>query len=295
MTEAVKGHLAMLCFSALVAGSFSLGSMAAPFIAPEALNAVRFVIAGTGMGLAAWLTGSVTRKALEAPWRYVLLAALFVFYFVAMFEGLKTAAPVSMAAVFTLNPILAGIFGWLLMRQITTPRMAVALAIGGVGALWVIFRADWSALRAFEIGRGEAVYFWGCIAHALYAPLLRKFNRGEGALMFNAGVLVSGAGLLLIYGGPALLQTDWMALPGIVWLTILYTACVATALTFTLLRYGSLRLPAAKVMAYTYLTPSWVLIWEIALGHGVPDGLVLIGVTMTVLALVLLLKDEERV
>lgn len=285
----------MLAFSALVAGSFSLGSMAAPFIDPAALNAVRFVMAGAGMGLAAWLTGSVTRKALEAPWRYVVLAALFVFYFVTMFEGLKTAAPVSMAAVFTLNPIMAGIFGWLLMRQITTPRMALALAIGGAGALWVIFRADWSLFRAFEIGPGESVYFWGCVAHALYAPLLRVLSRGEGALVFNAGVLLSGAGLLLIYGGPSLLRTDWMALPGIVWITIVYTAVIATALTFSLIRYATLRLPAAKVMAYTYLTPTWVLIWEVGLGHGAPDTLVLVGVAMTALALVLLLKDEEKV
>lgn len=41
-----RGHLAMLLFSALVAGSFSLGSLAANEIAPAALNAVRFLIAG---------------------------------------------------------------------------------------------------------------------------------------------------------------------------------------------------------------------------------------------------------
>ena len=34
MTEAMKGHLAMLCFSMLIAGSFALGSMAANHIAP---------------------------------------------------------------------------------------------------------------------------------------------------------------------------------------------------------------------------------------------------------------------
>ena len=111
MTGAVRGHLAMLCFSALVAGSFSLGGMAAPFIAPEALNAVRFLIAASVLGAAAWATGAVPRTALAAPWRYFVLAALFVFYFVTMFEGLRTAEPVSMAAVFTLTPILAGGFG----------------------------------------------------------------------------------------------------------------------------------------------------------------------------------------
>ena len=40
----------MLVFSALVAGSFSLGSMAANEIAPAALNAVRFAIAAVVIG-----------------------------------------------------------------------------------------------------------------------------------------------------------------------------------------------------------------------------------------------------
>ncbi|MFZ5964591.1 DMT family transporter [Thalassococcus sp. BH17M4-6] len=293
MTGAARGHLAMLSFSALVAGSFSLGGMAAPFIAPEVMTAARFVIAAVLLTGIAFAMGEMPRRAFAAPWRYVLLSGLFVFYFVMMFEGLKTAEPVSMAAVFTLNPILAGAFGWLLLRQVTTPRMATALVIGGIGALWVIFRADVSAFLAFQIGRGETVYFWGCLAHAFYIPLVRKLNRGESALTFNAGVVVAGAGLLLVYGGPAMLATDWAALPGIVWITLIYISIMATALTFPLLRFGSLNLPSAKVMAYTYLTPSWVLVWEVALGHGAPPTLVLPGVALTVLALLLLLRDEE--
>ena len=54
----------------------------------------------------------------------------------------------------------------------------------------------------------------------------------------------------------------------------------------------SLRLPSAKVMAYTYLTPSWVIGWEAALGGAVPGGLVLGGVALTVAALGLLLRDD---
>lgn len=51
------GHLAMLGFSALVAGSFSLGSMAAPHIAPAALNGPRFFIAALLVGVAVMLRG----------------------------------------------------------------------------------------------------------------------------------------------------------------------------------------------------------------------------------------------
>ena len=81
-------------------------------------------------------------------------------------------------------------------------------------------------------------------------------------------------------------------MPGSVWGTLIYIAVVASAATFVLLQFATLRLPSAKVMAYTYLTPSWVILWEVALGNGVPGALVWIGVGLTVLALGLLLRED---
>lgn len=293
LSEPQRGHAAMLAFSALVAGSFSLGALAAPLIDPLALTVLRFALAGTLVGTAAFATTGIRRTSLQAPWRYLILGALLATYFVLMFEGLKTAEPVSAAAVFTLTPIMAAGFGWLTLRQRVTPRMGLALAIGAAGALWVIFRADIDKLLALHIGKGEAIYFAGCVAHALYAPLVRKLNRGEPAVVFTFGMMVAGWLLLAILGAPATLETDWATLPPIVWITLIYTAVFASAATFVLLQYASLRLPAAKVMAYTYLVPSWVILWEIALGKDTPPALVLIGVALSVTALTLLLKDEH--
>ena len=287
-----KGHLAMLAFSALLGGSFSLGALIANDIAPTALTAARFVIAIALIGALAAATGGVPRHALLAPWRYLALGLLFGLYFVLMFEGLKTAPPVSAAAVFTLTPVISALFGWLLLRQVTTPRMALALALGAAGALWVIFRADLAAALRFEIGRGEAIYFWGCIAHALYTPLVRKLNRGESPVVFSLGMMVAALVLVAAYGWADIRATDWAGLSALIWITTIYLGVFASAATFVLLQYAALRLPSAKVMAYTYLVPSWVILWQIALGHGAPPGLVVVGVALTALALVLLLKEE---
>jgi drug/metabolite transporter (DMT)-like permease len=291
MTPALRGHLAMLAFSALIAGSFSLGGMMANLISPTAFSALRFLLAAAFVGAAALATGAFRLQDRQAPWRYLLLGLCLAAYFVLMFEGLKTAPPVATAAVFTLTPIMAAAFGWLLLRQITTPRIAAALTIGGAGAVWVIFRADLAALVRFQVGKGEITYFWGCIAHALYTPLVRKLNRGESPLVFSFGVLVTGFLLLTLWGWPDIRTTDWTALPAIVWITLLYTAFFASAVTFVLLQYAALRLPSSKVMAYTYLTPSWVILWEIALGNPAPSGLVLLGVGATVVALGMLVRE----
>ena len=291
-----QGHLAMLAFSALVAGSFSLGAQVANDIAPAALNAVRFVISAVAVAAAIGLRGGfgAVPGALVAPWRYGILGVLFAVYFVTMFEGLKTAPAVSTAAVFTLTPVMSGIFGYLLLRQMMTARIWLALALGAAGALWVIFRADWRAALALDVGRGEAVYFLGCVAHAIYTPVVRRLNRGEPAVVFSLGMMLAGGAILTVWGWPAIMATDWAALPAIVWVTLVYIAVAASAMTFVLLQYATLRLPSAKVMAYTYLVPSWVILWELALHRSAPPGLVSVGVAMTAVALLLLIKDESR-
>jgi drug/metabolite transporter (DMT)-like permease len=290
--EIKAGHLAMLAFSALVAGSFSLGAMAAPYVSPAALTVLRFALAGSLVGAAALATTGIPRSTWVAPWRYLVLGGLLAAYFVLMFKGLQTAEAISTAAVFTLTPIMAAGFGWLLLRQVTTPRMAFALTVGAMGALWVIFRADLAALLKFQIGKGEILYFWGCVAHAIYAPMVRKLNRGEPAVVFTFGMMVAGFLLLLLWGWRDVLETDWAALPAIVWICLIYVSVAASSMTFVLLQYATLRLPSAKVMAYTYLVPSWVILWEIALGRTPPPALVLGGVALTILALLMLLRDE---
>jgi drug/metabolite transporter (DMT)-like permease len=290
----MTGHAAMLAFSALVAGSFSLGRLAAPLIEPEALTVVRFVLAGALVGVAAFATTGIRRAALQAPWRYLVLGGLLAIYFVLMFYGLQTADAVSASAVFTLTPLMSAGFGWLLLRQRLTGRMGLALAIGAAGALWVIFRADLAALLRFHIGRGEFIYFWGCMAHAAYTPMVRKLNRGEPAVVFTFGMMLAGVLILSLWGAPAVLRTDWAALPVIVWIALVYLAVAASAMTFVLLQYATLRLPSAKVMAYTYLVPAWVILWEIALHGSWPPALLLVGVALTGLGLVLLLKDEDQ-
>lgn len=289
-----QGHFAMLIFSALVAGSFSLGALVANEISPLAITAARFAIASIVIGISALLLGSVTSQSFSAPWRFLILGGLFSLYFVLMFEGLKTANPISASAVFTLTPVLSGVFGYILLRQVTTSRMVFALTIGAVGALWVIFKADLTALLQFQIGRGEIIYFGGCAAHALYTPMILKLNRGESAIVFTLGTLLAGCLILLIVGWNDIRATDWMSLPAVVWGTLLYISIFASAATFLLLQISSLRLPAAKVMAYTYLTPSWVILWEFALGNSVPQTFVVVGVTITIVALGLLLKNSDK-
>lgn len=285
----LPGHAAMLLFAAVISVSFSLGGRAAPHIDPAALTAGRFLIGAVILGAIA--APRMRAAHFRAVWRYPLLGGLLGGYFILMFEALRLTDPVSTGAIFTLTPIMTAGFGWLLMRQVTTRRMGVSLALAGAGAIWVTFRGDAQAMLGLDLGRGEAIFLVGCALHALYAPLGRMLHRGEPLVVYTFGGLIGGLVVTGTYGAGAIAATDWTALPPVVWVTLAYLGVAATAGTLFLVMFATLRLPAAKVMAYGYLVPSLVILWEGLLTGAWVAAPVWLGVAATAAALLLLLKD----
>ncbi len=282
------GHLAMVLFASLIAGSFTLGALAVPHLEPAALNAIRFLFATLIIGLACMIVLPQRVTSPGALWRFVLLGFPMALYFVTMFVALKTTNPVSTGAVFTLGPFMAAGFGYLILGQVSRPIVLISLAVAAIGSIWVIFRGEWDAILGFDIGKGELIYFVGCIGHAFYAPMVKRLNRGEPVLLFTFWTLLATTIWISTYGLTEIIATNWFALPGIVWSTIAYLSVFTTALTFFLVQFSSLRLPSSKVLSYVYLTPVIVILLEGFAGHGWADVSILIGALVIVLGLLVL-------
>ena len=285
----------MLAFSGLVAGSFALGVKVANDITPAAFTLIRFVIAVSILATVLLIKTEFTKKVFKAPWRFFVLGGCIAIYFVLMFEGLKIASSVSLAAVFTFAPLLSGLFGYILVRQKMSLSIFTALIIGAIGALWVVFEGNFQRLIMLEFGLGEMIFFCGVVFHALYTPLSRKLNRGESPLGFAFATTLGATMLMIFYGIGDVYQTDLLNLSWMVWLTLFYTALFASALTFFLIQYATLVLPSSKVMAYTYLVPSWALMWELGLGQNISIYNIGLGILLTIFALVILLWAPEGV
>jgi len=286
--QRLLAHLAMLAFSALIAGSFTTGALAVPYIHPVPLNAVRFLLAAILMGAVAFGAARNRFALPPAPWRYGIMGALMAVYFVTMFIALTMTLPVATSAVYTLVPLMTAVTALLLVGQRSSPAVILSLVVAGLGAVVVIFRGDLDALLRFDVGRGELIYFVGCVAYAFYAPLLRRFSRGEPSLVQSFWTLLATAICIALSGIPDIVATDWLHLPPVVWWVVLYLAVGPTAICFFLIQYASLRLPAPKVIAYGYLTPAFVILFEAMAGHGLPHLAVIIGAGVTVLGLIVL-------
>ncbi|MDC0604451.1 TetR family transcriptional regulator C-terminal domain-containing protein, partial [Amylibacter sp.] len=142
MTSEVKGHLAMLCFSAFIAGSFALGSMISNNLSPLIVTVIRFMITALFLGGLIYFTQTIKKIYFISPWRYLFLGLCVTLYFVLMFEALKTSSAISLSVEFTMAPFISGLFGYFLLGQKINLRIFIALVIGAIGAIWVIFNGE---------------------------------------------------------------------------------------------------------------------------------------------------------
>jgi len=286
--EKLKGHLAMLLFAVLIAGSFSFGGLAARYMEAEPLTLWRYILTIVVMAALAFGAFKVPAVWPKEIWRFLLLGGLIAIYMLTMFTALEFTSPIATGAVFTLMPLLSAGFALPVLGQKTRPGVLAGLIIAAAGAVWVIFRGNIDAILSFDIGTGEMIFFAGVICHALYVPLIRRFDRGEPAVAFGFWVTVGAALWLVPPGIRGLIETDFSALPLAVYAAVAYLAVVTTAFTFLLLQYASMRLPASKVLGYGYLTPSFIILLEGMLGHGWASLPVLAGALVTACGLALM-------
>lgn len=290
--NAKSGHAAMLLFSLVVSLSFLIGQSVAGKIEPLAITAARFWIAVLIFAAIVAFRRDLSLVNPQYYWRYLLPGAAFAIYFVLMFEALKTANPLNIAVIFTLNPLLAAFFDRLINGHKLPLLVLVALLVGLFGTIWVIFEGDVSKLRRFQLGRGEWLFLVAAFAHALYPPLLARFSRGEPAPVVALVALSAATLLTTIVGAPAIVNTNWMALDVGVYASIIYFGVFATALSFLLVKFATTRIPSAKILAYTYIVPFWVAIEMVVLNHEALPPSAVIGGGFIGVALLMLFVNK---
>lgn len=280
-------HLLMLLCATLVSTSFTVGEMIADSLDPAALTLVRFIVAALIL-LPVISFKHGLRVSLSSGLRYSMISGCLVIFFWCMFYSLRYTTALNTSVLFTLVPALSGIYAALLIRERLGRNRLVALVLGLLGALWVIFRGDLNLLLSLSWNRGDVIFFLGCLAMALYTPLVRIFHRGEAMEVMTFWVLVTGCLWLMPLGGTALYQLSWSEVALDTWLWIVYLACFSTVISFYLTQYAIPVIGPTRTMAYSYLYPALVLGLDVLLGHGWPEARVLPGIVVILAAMLVL-------
>jgi drug/metabolite transporter (DMT)-like permease len=283
-----RAHVAMLVATVLVATSFPVGAAITHGLEPVVLTLLRFALAAALFGpIVAWRYG--------LPWpgwralaRYGCVSACLVGFFWGMFEALRFTSAFNTATIFTLTPAIAAAAAAVLLRERLGRAARLALPVGMIGAVWVIFRGDLDALLALKLGKGDAVFFAACLAMGIYLPLLRLLHRGEPMARMTFWILVTGSGWLLALALPRLGGVEWGAVGLEVWGGILYLAVFTTIISFFIFQWSATVLGPTRVMSYTYLNPALVLALGLGFGEALPPPATYPGVLVIVGATVIL-------
>lgn len=218
--------------------------------------------------------------------RYGLLGGCLAGFFWCMFEALRDTTPLNTSALYTLVPGLAGVFGiWLCRERLGSVR-AIALAMGAVGAVCVVFRGDWNLLVQLQWNRGDLTFLAGCLLFSLYSPLVRRFYNGEPMVVMTFYTLTFGClWLLLLFladpSEPGELTTGVVA-------GIAYLAIFTTLFTFYIFQYSTVVLGPTRVMSFSYLVPALVLTQDLIMGGPLPNAVTVAGIAITASATVVL-------
>lgn len=263
MSNATQGvtrvHLGMLVWALIVGLSFPVVGLMSEGLPPLLLTALRFAIAA----LALWLL--VRREpdrwpSLPGLVLYALMGLCLAGFFGTMFWAAHRATALSMSALFVSVPLLAYCMGRGLGVEPRAGRLLGILLLGAVGALGLAWAQTGAQLSELQFGIGEAVFFLGCLAAALY-PVLSKWGLDRGWLSHRAalrtfwslvigGLLISLAGV--IWEAPRALAA--MTLSDA--LLLAYLGVFSSGVTFWLLQRATNVLTPGAVTAYTYLVPS---------------------------------------
>ena len=288
-------HALMLLTALLIATSFTVSKAIAAGMDPAVLTLLRFALAALlFLPLTAW------RHGLHLPGKrqllgYASISFVLTGFFWLMYLSLRTTTALNTGVIFTLVPSISGLYSAVLLGERLGRNRLAAMLPATAGAVWVLFHGSWERLAAFALlYPGDLIFFARCLLMAFYTPLVKFFHRDEPMMVMTLWILITGCGWLLLFAGPHLLTVSWRETAPIVWAGTAYLAVFSTIITFFLSQFCTIRLGPTRVMAYSYLYPPFILLFEWLCGHPLPSPRILPGVLLIAAAMLIVQSGAER-
>lgn len=211
-----------------------------------------------------------------------------------MFAALRYTTALNTATIFTMTPAMTALVAAVLLKERLSTPARIALPLGMVGAMWVIFRGDPIALISLELGMGDAIFFAATLAMGCYGPLVKRLHRGEPMAQMTFWTLASGSIWLLALSIPRFSSVDWHTVPTTVYLGIAYLAVFTTLITFFIVQWSSTVIGPTKTVSYTYFNPMLVLGIGLILGDTPPPPMIYPGFVLIIGAIIVLQRAPTK-
>ncbi len=292
-TKILKAHLQMLGFTALLGGSFIASATISTTLPPMVITWMRYAIASL-----LFIVLMVVQRRLKRPTyrdlgRYTLISLPPLLYFACMIISLQTTSALNSSALYTTVPLMSLIMSMVLIKAKSTWPVLIALLMGILGALLIIFKGDLSQVLQLSLIPSDYLFLFGCLGMALNPIVVKKLHRGEQALVLTGWSLICATVLLTAFVAFQLPEIEWRHISIITWSGILYLATFATALSFFLFQKACVVLSPAKVSGYVYLIPLSVIATNMLLGQVIQWREIASGAILVIIAMVILIKAKS--
>jgi len=291
MKSTLIDNLALLLWVSLMASSFVVSEQLLPYANPIASTALRFILA-TIIMLPFIGKASIKLLNYRILLRYSIISLFLVLFFLGLFEALKTTNAMRTSVIYTLLPLISVAITHIGLKLVTPNKQILGFIIGTLGAIWVLMTFTQEELVWAEWRLGDSIFLAACFSLALHVVLIKKWatdvppKTGAFYIMLLGSLMLLP--LLMFFGD--LTHIAWQQ--SYFWQILIYLTLFTTVATFFLQQHLLKKVGPSRLLSFTYLIPSLVLI---------PQGVINIpqlysalpGIMLTFVALYLITPKRQ--
>lgn len=263
----ILAHLALLGANIIYGLNYSIAKILMPdYIKPLGLVALRAIVATTLF----WLFSIVFPK--EKVERKDLIYMLSFFMFGVFFNqvfflmGLNKTTPINASLLMLINPILAIIFGAIILKEKFSGIRLAGVLIGMSGtALLILGRGNFELSKGSVIG--DILILITAASWALFLVVIKRMTTKYRSFTVMKWVFLFGLFPNLTIGFNQLTEVSFTNLPLTIILAFIYVTVFTTFIGYNMNTFGLKYVSPTVVSTYVYLQPVVAVIVSIVLGQ----------------------------
>lgn len=287
-------HLALLGANVIYGLNYSIAKILMPdYIKPLGLVALRALVATSLF----WIFSSffprekVERKDLI----YMLSFFMFGVFFNQVFFllGLDKTTPINASLIMLINPILAIIFGVIILKEKFSGSRLAGVIIGMSGtALLILGRGSFS----FSSGSvmGDMLILLTAASWALFLVVIKRMSSKYNSYTVMKWVFLFGLFPNLTIGFNQLTDVSFFNLPLLIILAFIYVTVFTSFLAYNMNIYGLKYVSPTVVSTYVYIQPLVAVIVSIALGQDRLNTIKIVSAVLVFTGVYLVSRNGDR-
>ncbi len=251
----IFAHLALLAANIIYGLNYNIAKILMPdYISPLGLVALRAIVAT----ILFWVFSVFFPREKVAPKDilYLLMFFLFGVFFNQVFFllGLNKTSPINASLIMLINPVFAIILGALILKETLSARRIFGVIMGMAGTAFLILGRGKINISEGSF-MGDLLIFLTAASWALFLVMIKKMTDKYKSYTVMKWVFLFGLFPNITIGFNQLSDVDFLTLPTIIILALLYVTVFTTFIGYNLNILGLRHLSPTVVSTYVYIQP----------------------------------------